>query len=391
MQPLSPALQVFYNDAILLNSAIARRDPQVPQPAQVPAGHIFSDSYTKAVELMRIGDQLAEFVQKNAEMGHLIDGISVVNQDMLKRNADLERKNEELSRRLAKTVWTGGSPAIDDLNAPLSEEEMELVTVLFDRSFYLDKNKDVRESGADPLSHFMEHGWREGRSPHPLFDAAFYLTHHPGLLESGPNSLVHYLRAGATSGSNPHPLFDTAFYLHEYPDVVEHGLNPLVHFVKFGAQEGRNPHPFFNTADYLAANPDLAASRSNALIHYVCSGAAEGRPLRVSISQEDRTPYAVRISRIEPDAQELHLQKAASRQFLLQPVISVVVPVYRVALPVLKAMVESVRMQSYSRWELCLAHGDPDDRPARAWLRTTAQDDRRIKVDCLNGEPRNLR
>ena len=45
---------------------------------------------------------------------------------------------------------------------------------------------------------------------------------------------------------------------------------------------------------------------------------------------------------------------------------------------------DSVRAQTYSRWELCLAHGAPEDVPARAWLRTQAQDDRRIKVDLLS-------
>jgi cellulose synthase/poly-beta-1,6-N-acetylglucosamine synthase-like glycosyltransferase/glycosyltransferase involved in cell wall biosynthesis len=333
---------------------------------------------------MRIGDQLSEFVQKNTEMGHLIDGISVVNQDMLKRNADLERRNEDLSRQLAKAIVPPGDPAAADAaDAPITEREQELMAKLFDRSFYRDHNLDVRDAGHDPLEHFMEHGWREGRFPHPLFDTGFYLTHNPSLIESGLNPLLHYLRAGAKTGANPHPLFDTDFYLHEYTDVADAGFNPLIHFLEHGAQEGRNPHPFFNTRDYLAANPDVAASGGNALLHYVSCGAAEGRPLRIPVSRDDRTPYSSRIARAEPDAQELQLQKAVSRQFLLQPVISVVVPVYRVSLPVLKAMVESVRTQSYSRWELCLAHGDPEDRPARAWVRTLAQDDRRIKVDLL--------
>lgn len=386
-QSLPPALQVFYNDTILLNSAITLRNADVPPAAQIPPGHILSDAFAKSVEMMRIGDQLSEFVQKNIEMGHLIDGISAVNQDMLKRNADLERRNKDLSRQLAQAGRSAPN-GYADLSEPLAdtaqkEAEEKLVRELFDASFYLDQNKDVRESGMDPFVHFMEHGWREGRSPHPLFDAAYYLAHHPELVERGINPLVHYLRAGAAAGSNPHPLFDTAYYLQEYTDVVEHGLNPLLHFLDFGAQEGRNPHPFFNTAAYLAANPDVAASGANALIHYICDGAAEGRPLRIPVSKEDSTAYAIRMSRIEPGPQELQLQKTISRQFPLQPVISVVVPVYRVPLTVLKAMVQSVRMQTYPRWELCLAHGDPEDRPARAWLRGLAQDDRRIKVDFL--------
>src|SRR5262249_35985415 len=147
----------------------------------------------------------------------------------------------------------------------------------------------------------------------------------------------------------------------EYTDVLEAGVNPLFHFIEHGGQEGRNPHPFFSSSDYLAANPDVAAAGANPLIHYVTSGAAEGRPLRIPVTRIDPTPYAIRMARVEPDEHELSLQSAVSRQFPLQPVISIVVPVYRVSLDVLRSMVESVRTQSYSRWELCLAHGAPED------------------------------
>ena len=387
-QALAPAVEVFYNDALLLSSAIAMQTPDVPRPAQVPPGHILSGAFSKSVEMMRIGDQLADFVHKNTEMGRLIDGISVVNQDMLKRNAELERRNEELGRQLAKaTLPDTGAAASGELQAPLTEREREQLPKLFDTGYYLDQTSEIREGvragTVDPFTHFMDHGWHEGRCPHPLFNTGYYLDHHPELREQRINPLLHYWRVGAAAGAQPHPLFDSAFYLHEYHDVAEAGLNPLHHFTEYGAQEGRNPHPFFNTAAYLAANPDVAASGSNALIHYVRSGAAEGRPLRLRALQEDRTPYSVRMARIEPGAQELALQRTVSRQLLLQPVISVVVPVYKVPLPVLKAMVESVRTQTYAKWELCIAHGDPEDRPARAWLRTLAQDDRRIKLELL--------
>jgi cellulose synthase/poly-beta-1,6-N-acetylglucosamine synthase-like glycosyltransferase/glycosyltransferase involved in cell wall biosynthesis len=383
-QPMPQDVQVFYNDAILLNSAITVRDPDVPAPARVPAGHILSGAFGKAVEMMRIGDQLAEFVQKNTEMARLIDGISVVNQDMLKRNAELERRNEELAKQVAGLLRPGDTPAADNLNAPPTDEELALMRKLFDRSYYVGENVDVRVSSMDPLDHFQEFGAWEGRSPHPLFDNSFYLSQHPEVVESRVNPLLHYLRAGVLSKSNPHPLFDTAFYLHEYTDVADCGMNPLIHFIEHGAAEGRNPHPFFSTKDYLAANPDVAATARNALIHYVLSGAAEGRPLRIPMARIDPTPYVVRISKIEPDAEELRLQGSVSRQFLLQPVISVVVPVYRVDFAVLKAMVESAREQTYTHWELCLAHGYPEDQEGRAWLQELAKEDPRIKVDLLD-------
>ena len=386
-QPLSHELQVFLNDAILLKSAIALQTAEVPLPAQVIAGQ-FREAFDKTVELMRMSAKLNEFVRKNTEMGQLIDGISVVNQEMLNRNADLERRNAELSRQMAnkrrqelesRSQESGGR----NQNIPQDAAEEKLVRMLFDASYYIEQNTDVSDSGLDPWVHFMEHGAFEGRSPHPLFDTSFYAAHNPEAANSGLNPVLHFLRIGVLAGANPHPLFDTVYYLDEYSDVADAGINPLIHFIEHGAAERRNPHPVFDTAAYLAANPDVAAAGGNPLIHYVRDGAAEGRPIRVRVPAKDDTPYAIRIARIEPDAQELQLQRAVSRQFLIQPVISVVVPVYRVALPVLKAMVESVKAQTYSRWELCLAHGAPEDLPARAWLRTVAQDDRRIKVDLL--------
>ena len=374
-------LQSFYNDTILLNSAIVLRDPEVPEPAQIPSGHILSEAFTKSVEMMRIGDQLAEFVRKNTEMGHLIDGISNVNRDMLKRNADLERRNDDLTRQLARATLSDVDKA--GQQEPPTTAEREQLLKIFDAPYYRDQVAHLPQVPTDLFAHFMEVGWRDGHSPHILFDTPFYLAHHRELIESGLNPLLHYLRIGAVSGSNPHSLFDSAFYLHEYSDVADAGVNPLIHFIENGTHEGRKPHPFFNTSEYLAANPDVAAAGVNALGHYIRSGATEGRPLRVPAIKEDRTPYSVRIAAIEPGAQELQLQKALSRQFLRQPVISIVVPVYKVPLRILKGMVESVRAQTYTKWELCLAHGDPEDMPARAWLRMMAQDDRRIKLDLL--------
>ena len=86
----------FYNDAILLKSAIALQTPDVPLAGAGPGRAIPRKRSTRPSKLIRIGEKLDEFVRKNTEMGQLIDGISVVNQDMLKRNADLERRNEEL-------------------------------------------------------------------------------------------------------------------------------------------------------------------------------------------------------------------------------------------------------------------------------------------------------
>ena len=45
---------------------------------------------------------------------------------------------------------------------------------LFDRDAYLKLRPDVGRAGVDPLAHYLEYGWREGVSPHPLFDEEYY-------------------------------------------------------------------------------------------------------------------------------------------------------------------------------------------------------------------------
>src|SRR5262249_46924067 len=54
---------------------------------------------------------------------------------------------------------------------------------LFDPQFYLNANPDVAASGFEPLFHYLETGWREGRAPHPMFDPAWYARACPEAAE----------------------------------------------------------------------------------------------------------------------------------------------------------------------------------------------------------------
>ena len=67
---------------------------------------------------------------------------------------------------------------------------------LFDRNWYLSKNPDVRNSGIDPVLHYLTCGSEEGRRPGPLFDGAEYLTANPDVREAKINPLVHYIQRG---------------------------------------------------------------------------------------------------------------------------------------------------------------------------------------------------
>ncbi|MBW9140046.1 hypothetical protein JNB70_25380, partial [Rhizobium pusense] len=73
-------------------------------------------------------------------------------------------------------------------------------TPMFDGSFYLANNPDVREAGIDPLRHYLVHGWREKRDPSPTFSTARYLSENPDVEQAQLNPLVHYLRFGRREG-----------------------------------------------------------------------------------------------------------------------------------------------------------------------------------------------
>lgn len=63
---------------------------------------------------------------------------------------------------------------------------------LFDPLYYLDINTDVKTSGANPLIHYILHGFKEGRQPNASFDGDYYLESHPDVVKSNLNPLVHY-------------------------------------------------------------------------------------------------------------------------------------------------------------------------------------------------------
>lgn len=89
-----------------------------------------------------------------------------------------------------------------------------------------------------------------------------------------------------------------------------------------------------------------------------------------------------------PTKEELMHQREV--EFSVQPLISIVVPTYQTPIPFLKDMIDSVRKQSYEKWELCIAdgslNGDENDTKVirvREELNRYSMEDKRIKVVYL--------
>lgn len=71
-------------------------------------------------------------------------------------------------------------------------------------------------------------------------------------------------------------------------------------------------------------------------------------------------------------------QKKQEKQFSYRPKITILVPVYRTPIPVLRKMLDSVCTQSYSNWELCIADGSMGDDMLEQTILTYQHRDARI-------------
>ena len=170
----------------------------------------------------------------------------------------------------------------DEGIGPLTEDDpvLEAIAGEFDRDFYLECYRDVREAGIDPVKHYVTNGWRQGRDPSPDFSTRYYLESNPDIREAGINPFWHFIVAGRSEGRQGKPgtdeirkliasHFDPVFYLQQYPDIAEAGIDPLEHYLTTGWQEGRDPTPYFCTLDYLENHPETRKEGVNPFWHYL--------------------------------------------------------------------------------------------------------------------------
>jgi glycosyltransferase involved in cell wall biosynthesis len=71
----------------------------------------------------------------------------------------------------------------------------------------------------DPVVHYLEYGFREGREPGPDFDTHFYLEQQPGAVPVEMPPLLHYLLEGRGAGRLPRPTW--AKPPAWYPEVLD--------------------------------------------------------------------------------------------------------------------------------------------------------------------------
>lgn len=70
----------------------------------------------------------------------------------------------------------------------------------------------------------------------PMFCSKYYNSHYPDV---DGCAISHYIEHGFKEGRNPSHEFNTNYYLESNPDVVTQDINPLVHWLLYGQYEGR--------------------------------------------------------------------------------------------------------------------------------------------------------
>ena len=158
------------------------------------------------------------------------------------------------------------------------------IPILFDPTYYLACNEDIREADIDPLVHYLEYGAVEGRLPIDI---------EPDEIDPMIRDL-HRLDMDANDAF----AFDTTFYRAVYPDLTSLPDDKLAdHYRRHGQGESRsssmaefalqicdNPREIpldFNPAEYIDLYLDLKSfaekSPLEALRHYMCHGRWEPR------------------------------------------------------------------------------------------------------------------
>ena len=111
-----------------------------------------------------------------------------------------------------------------------------------------------------------------------LFYDSWYLAQNPDVAESGTNPLQHYMEYGFKEGRDPNPQFDTSRYQEKNPDVKQAEINPLAHFIEFEGKEGK--HPSFLKKDL---NPEISDFKTISYDVVFIIGCREGESKRYRV------------------------------------------------------------------------------------------------------------
>lgn len=178
-----------------------------------------------------------------------------------------------------------------------------------DSAFYRSNYPDVAAAGVDPVRHYVDYGWREGRDPNDWFCTLFYVSRYADVRVSGSNPLQHWLEVGYVEGRRIRPPrdersgrtfledvravrgeLDREFYARQLLEkrVSTDHLDFAAHYLAQGVELGIDPATWFSSDWYLQSHTDVAAAGVNPFLHFILQGRREGR-LAATLESRQRT------------------------------------------------------------------------------------------------------
>lgn len=168
------------------------------------------------------------------------------------------------------------------------------IAEFFDVSWYLSQNADVKAKGIDPVSHYIEYGWREGRWPNQIFDPIWYTKNYPDVDQHNVEPFEHFLRHGRFEGRRPSALFDQSSYLRLNPDVANSNIEPFTHYMQYGRHEGRKIF-------------DETAAKSPSTLPYLRPPADTAHVSTVIFAMRDKTTSSLKSLPKEAVSEAVHI------------------------------------------------------------------------------------
>ncbi len=124
-----------------------------------------------------------------------------------------------------------------------------------------------------------------------------------------------------------------------------------------------------------------ASKAESAIRYFERNGiSATIRKINTKVGKKEASSYDQWREHYEPKPEELAAQR--SRVFEYQPFFSIVIPLYRTNEKFLREMIDSVKNQTYTNWELCMADGSADG-SLTGILEQYAAEDGRIHFSTL--------
>jgi len=180
--------------------------------------------------------------------------------------------------------------------------------------------------------------------------------------------------------------FDPNYYLQRNPDVADSGVDPHTHYVTHGRAEGRLSRASVGVGGgarqkfrarlvrtFRALNRRSRAALPSAIKDLL------REPL--ATTHNGRNDYAEWIRRYDTleDADRVAMVEQIA-EMVNPPLISILMPTYNSNLVWLEEAVDSVRLQCYPHWELCIADDASTDSEVQQFLQALQETDKRIKV-----------